>query len=109
MTVDKVCGPSQELGDSGQLVGIEILQKCGHVFSQWVDHVLDVRSLQCQMEDLLTAIVGVRLTTQVSSPLQPRDHPGNRATGQASDRAQIAASHRSAFSQQIEALVIGWT
>src|SRR5437879_4165862 len=33
MTVDKVRGPSQELGDSGELVGIEILQHGGDVFS----------------------------------------------------------------------------
>jgi len=33
MTVDKVGGASQELGDSGELVGIEILQQGGYVFS----------------------------------------------------------------------------
>src|SRR5260370_38027852 len=108
MTVDKVCGASQELGDSGELVSIEILQKSGHVFSQWVDHVLDVRPLQCQVEDLLTPVVRVRFTTQVSRPLQPRDHTGDSATGQAGYRAQITAGHRPALTQQIEALVIRW-
>src|SRR6266852_4112410 len=46
MTVDKVRGARQELGDSGELVGIEIFQQDGYVFSQWVNHVLDVRPLQ---------------------------------------------------------------
>lgn len=63
MTVDKVRGPSQELGDGGELMGIEILQQSGHVFSQWGDHVVDVRLLQCYVEDLLAPIVRVRFTT----------------------------------------------
>ena len=33
MTIDKVRGASQELGDSGKLVGIEILQQGSYVFS----------------------------------------------------------------------------
>ena len=109
MTVYKVRRASQEIGDSGGLVGIEILQQRGDVSSQWVDHVLDVRPFQCQVKDLFTPIVRVRLTTQVSSSLQPRDYTGDRATGQASDRAQIAASHRPALAQKVETLVIGWT
>src|SRR5579859_5142990 len=45
---------------------------------------------------------------QISCPLQPRDHTGDRATGQARDRAQIAAGHRPAVTEQVEALVIRW-
>jgi hypothetical protein len=52
--------------------------------------------------------VPVWFTTQVSGPLQPGNHTSNRATSQAGDRAQVAASHRAALAQQVEALVIGW-
>src|SRR6266700_1508941 len=99
MTVDKVRGASQELGDSGELVGIEILQNSSYVFSQWVYHVLDVRQLLCQLEDLFAAIVWVRFTTQVSGQLQPRDHTSNRAACPAGDRTEVATSHRSALAQ----------
>jgi hypothetical protein len=33
MTIDKVRSASQELGDSGELVRIEIFQQSGYVFS----------------------------------------------------------------------------
>jgi hypothetical protein len=33
MTVDKIRGASEELGDSGELVSVEILQQGGYVFS----------------------------------------------------------------------------
>jgi hypothetical protein len=89
--------------------GIEILQQDGHVFPKWVNHILNVRALQCQMENLLTPVMWVRFATYVSSSLQPRDHSGDRATRQASDRTEIAPSHRSPLAQQVEALVIGWT
>ena len=58
------------------------------------------------VEDLLTPVVRVRFTTEVSGPLQPRDHTGDRATGQASDRGRLAAGNRPALAQQVEALVI---
>jgi hypothetical protein len=61
------------------------------------------------VEDLFTTIVRVWFTAQVSSSLQPRDYTADRTTGQACDRAQIAASHRPALAQQVEALVISWT
>jgi hypothetical protein len=60
------------------------------------------------VENLLTPVVRVRFATQISSPLQPRDHTGDRATSQASDRAQIAAGRRTTVAQQVEAFVIGW-
>jgi hypothetical protein len=63
MKVDKVCRASQKLNDRGELVAVKILQQGGYIFSQWVDHVLDVRRLQCQVENLFTSIVRVRLAT----------------------------------------------
>jgi hypothetical protein len=69
---------------------------------------VDVCRRQRQVEALSTPIVGVWFTTQVSGPLQPGNHTSNRATSQAGDRAQVAASHRAALAQQVEALVIGW-
>jgi len=39
----------------------------------------------------------------------PRDDTRNRTGGQVRDRGQVAAGHRPAFAQQVEALVIRWT
>lgn len=109
MTVGKVRAAYQELGNSGELVGVETLQQRGHVFTYWVEHILDVsHSLQCWVEDLLTPIVRIRFTADVSRSLQSRDYPGDRATSHASDRGQLAADHRTALAQQVEALVIRW-
>ena len=108
MAVDKVRTASQELSDRGKLVLVEMFQHRSDVFSQWVDHVLNVRPIQCQMENLLTPIVPVRFTTQVSGPFHSRDNTSDCATGQASDRTQITAGHRPTVAQQVEALVIRW-
>ena len=105
--MDKVRAASKELGDRGKLAGIELLQQGRYVSSQWAYHVVNVRALHCQVEDLFTPIVRVRFTTQVPSALESGDHTGDRATSQAGDRCQIATSHCPSLAEQIEALVIG--
>lgn len=64
VTVGEIRAVSQELGDSGELVGVETLEQRGNVFSYWVEHALDVsHPLRCWVEDLLTPVVPVRFTT----------------------------------------------
>ena len=110
MTVGNVRAASQELGDGGELVTIEILQQRGHISSYGIERVMDVsHPLERWVEDLLTPVVRVRFTAQVSGPHQPRHHTSDRATGQVSNRGQVAAGHGPALAQQVEALVIRWT
>jgi len=63
MTVYEVRGSGEEPGDGVELVGVEILQQDGYIFSQWRDDVLDGRRLQREPEYLLTPVVRVWIAT----------------------------------------------
>jgi len=66
--IGNVRGSSEELGDSGELVGIEGLQHGGHVLAEWLEYgLVDVsHALQDWVKDLLTSVVRVWFTTEVS-------------------------------------------
>jgi len=63
MTVYEVRGAGKEPGDGVELVGVEILQQDGYIFSQWRDDVLDGRPLQRKPKYLLTPVVRVWVAT----------------------------------------------
>jgi hypothetical protein len=110
VTVCQIRTARQELGNRGELLGIKTLQQRGHIVSYGAEHVLDLsHPLEHRVEDPLTPVVWVRLTPQISRPLQPRDYTRNRAGGQVRDRGQVAAGQRPALAQQVKALVIRWT
>src|SRR5918994_7455078 len=68
----KVGGASQELGDRGELVGIETLPQRGHVSSEWFHHVVDLlHPPRHGVEELLPPIAWVWLASYVPGALQP--------------------------------------
>jgi hypothetical protein len=108
VTIDVFGGVSQELGYSRELMSIELVQQRCDVFPQRTDYVINMRPLQGHMKNLLTPVILVRLTAQVSRALKPRNHTGDRTTCESSNRTKIATGHGPAVAQQVEALVIRW-
>lgn len=41
MTVDQLGAPRQKLGHGNELFGIEFLQQCGNIVSQWANCAVD--------------------------------------------------------------------
>jgi hypothetical protein len=98
VTLSHVRDAREEVGDSGELVGIETPEERTYLLSHGVEDMLDVPyPLERWVQDLLTPIVRIRLTTNILGPLQPPDDTGDRAAGQPSDRGQLAAGHRPAL------------
>jgi hypothetical protein len=69
VTVSHVRDNSQEVGDSGELVGIETLEENTYLLSHGVEDVLDVPyPLERWVEDLLTPVMRIWLTTRWAQP-----------------------------------------
>jgi len=104
MTVDKVRGASQNSAIAGSCVGIEILKTAATSFAMGLITSGCAPAL-CQLEDLFTAIVWVRFTTQDPARLQPRDTPVIAPLVNASDRTEVAPAIRPRSRNKVEALV----
>ncbi len=108
MAVDMVRAAIQEFRYCPQLVCIEILQHPANVFSLWLQHTIDGGNFSYQMENLFALVIGIGLTTQISSPLEPANYSRDRTTRQAGDGAQFASGHRPAIAKQVETFIVRW-
>jgi hypothetical protein len=106
--VGEVGRAGQELRDRGELVGVEPLEQLARVGGQRVEHLLDLaHRLGRGAQHLLAPVVRMGLAAQPARPLQPRDHPGDRAAGQAGDRGELTGGHRGPLPEQVQALEVG--